>query len=149
MRTLSLLAITGLLASTSWANNLNLSTAVGELSGEALKLEKLTEVVSSQLNSVPVNPELLEKRVEALYGHIQRIKAMVAEIEAAQPNLTASQRTNWELVKNKVQLLDTFAATKRDLLEKGDPNTNRAQLKSQADGIVKRAALLQQTARKI
>lgn len=149
MKKLSTILLGSLFTVAALANNLNLSTAVGELSTQAGKVQKSAEEMSLQLKKKPVNVEQVTRQMDAVHADINKLKALAAEIEASNPNLTPSQKQNWDLVKTKIQLLEVFASNKKDLLAKGDPNKHRSYLKAHSDGIAIRAQLLQQTAGKI
>jgi hypothetical protein len=62
--------------------------------------------------------------------------------------MNAQQKADWDLVKTKVELLNIFHTRKADLFN-SDLDKNRNLVRALADGIAKRARMLQQTASKL
>jgi hypothetical protein len=56
---------------------------------------------------------------------------------------------DWALVKEKVQLLAIFHQAKTELMANGDLRKQRTLLRAHADGMAKRAQMLQKTASRL
>jgi len=149
MKAIALFVAGSLLTASAWANNLNMSTTLSDISMHAQKVQRSAEEMSALLKSKAVDRTVLEQRMEAVHQDVSRLKDLVATIEASGLELTPSQQLNWQKLKTKVELLQVFANNKKELLERGDLQKSRSLLRAHADGIAKRAALLQQTAAKL
>lgn len=149
MNKLTTLILSGFLAVTASANNNNITGAIGEINSHALAVQKSAEWISQQLKSKQPDAQQLEQRLATVDENIGKLKDLVAGLEASHPSLTATQQQHWDKMKMKVDLLAVFANVKKDLLSKGELEKNRNLLRAHANGIAKRAVLLQQTAAKV
>ncbi len=142
MKTLATLTMMTLMAVTAGANNVPL----GDIVTHAQAVRQEAEQLSTQLKAKQTNRESLEKGMAALEERIGKLKELVASTESAGPQLTPAQKEAWEKMKMKVDLLSVFANNKKEMMASGDIAKNRSFLKAHADGIAKRAAMLEQTA---
>jgi hypothetical protein len=149
MKALALFVAGSMLTATAWANTFNMSTTLTDVSAHAQKVQRTAEEMSTLLKSKAVDRTVLEQRMEAVHQDVSRLKDLVATIEGSGLELTPAQQLNWQKLKTKVELLQVFANNKKDLLERGDLQKSRSFLRAHADGIAKRAAMLQQTAAKL
>ena len=117
--------------------------------GDAARIQQDAQAISAQLKGKSPDFATVKTRSADLNKDIQELRSDLDKFEATQPNLTADQKKEWELVKTKAQLLLVFSDAKSDLLNFGDPQQNKNLLKAYADGIVKRAAMLQETAKQL
>lgn len=148
MKALNTLILSGLLATSGFAYN-NMPGALGEITNHARSLQKEAQTMSQQLKNKQVDKQLLEQKLATVEENINKLRELVASVEASNPELTPTQKQNWELVKTKVELLNIFANYKKDLVTKDDLQKKRSILRAHANGIAKRAAMLEQTASKI
>ena len=147
MKALAMLALGSLLSVTAFANNnLNMSTTLADVTTHAQKLQRTAEEMKTMLKSKAVDRAVLEQRMDAVHQDVAKLKDLVASVEATGMQFTPAQQIAWDKLKTKVQLLEVFANNKKNLLESGDVNKSRTFLRAHADGIAKRAAMLQQTA---
>ena len=85
----------------------------------------------------------MQARLEATASGVDKLKTLVAGFEAATPHLTAG--ADWKKTKDLVTLIDIFHAQKAELLGP-DGIKNKGLLKSHADGLARRALVLQESA---
>lgn len=147
MKVLNTLILSGLLATSSFAYN-NMPSALGEITNHARTLQKEAQTMSQQLKNKQVDKQLLEQKLATVEQNIAKLRELVASVESTNPELTPSQKQNWELIKTKVELLNIFANYKKDLVANDDIQKKRSILRAHANGIARRAALLEQTASK-
>ena len=121
----------------------------GSIIGDAAKIQRDAEAISSQLKLKSPDYDLVKTKSADLSKDIQELRDDLAAFESSHPNLTGQQKKDWEMVKTKAELLLIFSDTKNSLLNSGDLQKNRAMLRAYSDGIAKRAAMLQQTAKKL
>jgi uncharacterized protein (DUF3084 family) len=120
-----------------------------EIVGDAAKIQQDAAAIHSQLRLKNPDFDAVRSKTEALNSDIEALRKDVEAFEANHPNLTEAQKKDWELLKTKVQLLMIFADQKKELLNSGDVRKNRTMLRAHAQGIAKRAEMLQQTASRL
>ncbi len=147
MKAISTLILSGLLATSGFANNM--PGALGEIANHARSLRTEAQTMSQQLKNKQVDKQLLEQKLATVEENVAKLRELIASVEASNPELTPSQKQSWELVKTKVELLNIFTNHKKDLVGKEDIQKKRSLLRAHAEGIAKRAAMLEQTAAKI
>lgn len=85
--------------------------------------------------------------MESAGAGIEKLRELVVLVET---NTNGSLNTpDWALLKEKVQLLSIFHQAKRDLMAGSDLQKQRALLRAHANGMAKRAQMLQQTASRV
>lgn len=100
------------------------------------------EVEMGLKNKKSIEEATIKNKLDAVGAEIKQMQSLVADLETSQPgNLPAAQ---WQLLKEKVQLLAIFHERKAELA--GDVQRNRSLLRAHAKGTVIRASKLQQTA---
>lgn len=119
------------------------------LVGDAANIERDARDLSSALKSKTTSKEVLKAKSESLGSDILKLKNDVEAFEASNPNLTPRQKQDWELVKTKAQLLLVFYERKAEMLASGDWLKKRSMIRAYADGIAKRADMLQTTANRL
>lgn len=147
MKAISTLILSGLLATSGFANNM--PGALSEITNHARSLRMEAQTMSQQLKNKQVDKQLLEQKLATVEENVAKLRELIASVEASNPELTPSQKQSWELVKTKVELLNIFTSHKKDLVGKEDIQKKRSLLRAHAEGIAKRAAMLEQTAAKI
>lgn len=148
MKIFSTLILSGLLATSGFAYN-NMPGALGEITNHARSLQKEAQTMSQHLKNKQVDKQMLEQKLATVEESVNKLRELVASVEASNPELTPAQKQNWELVKTKVELLNIFANYKKDIVAKDDIQKKRNLIRAHANGIAKRAAMLEQTASKI
>ncbi|MEZ5356182.1 MAG: hypothetical protein R2762_26400 [Bryobacteraceae bacterium] len=116
--------------------------------GDAANIEKDAQAISYALKPKMFDSAKIRADVEQLGVHIATLRKDVETLDGNLASLSAQQQTDWELVKTKVQLLTIFYDRKNDLMN-GDLMKNRSLIRANADGIAKRARMLQQTASRL
>ncbi len=134
---------------------LAVSYAAAENSLSSKAEELITEAKKVQLEAVGIGKELRVKTfqvdkvkgmLDVLVGHVEAIERIAAELASFETQMSSEQKTKYEAIKVKSQILTIFAKNKKDMLMGEDPSQNRAMLRAKADGIAKRAEMLQQSA---
>lgn len=120
-----------------------------DIIGDAANIQMDAEALRDKLKDKVLDELAVKQEVAALSKHIDSLKMDVDTLDSHLQDLSPQQRKDWELAKTKVQLLDIFADWKQSLIEAGDLNKNRNLLRSHADGIAVRAALLQRTVNRL
>jgi seryl-tRNA synthetase len=77
---------------------------------------------------------------------LAKVKELVAEYAAMNPNLSAAQQKDWKMVQDLVTLLTVFQDRKTELLAGDNPHKKRGVIQGEALALVTRATLLEQTA---
>jgi outer membrane protein TolC len=134
--TKSLLALSALFCAATLAN-----PRVADIKLHAQTIEKESQGLSQMLKSKQVDAAALRDKLDGVSAEIDKLKAVVAEVD---PAVTPSK--DWMLVKEKVQLIEIFHQAKRNIVNEQDVKKNRSLLRAHAQGVAKRAAMLQQTA---
>lgn len=117
-----------------------------DIRSHAARVEQENREMARLLKSKQWDNSQLQAKLEATGQDLDKIKALVAELEGASDSLSPSARKDWDLLRQKVQLLEIFHGAKKDLLSSGNAAKQRALLRAHAEGVAKRAAMLQQTA---
>ncbi len=116
--------------------------------GDAANIEKDATALSLDMKAKSFDITKAKTDAESLGSDIAKLRKDVDEIDAGMSNLSGQQKADWELVKTKVQLLTIFHDRKSELMN-GDLSKNKGLIRAHADGIAKRARLLQQTANRL
>lgn len=117
--------------------------------GDAANIQRDAEKLSRDLKEKAVDEALVKKDIQALNADVAKLKQDVMEMDGKLGQLTDAQKKEWELVKTKAELLTIFAGRKATLMESGEFRKNRSMLRAHADGVAKRAAMLQQTVNRL
>ncbi|MBL8179966.1 MAG: hypothetical protein JNK48_35125 [Bryobacterales bacterium] len=145
MKSLHTIILSALFATSGFGYH-NMPGALSELANHARSLQKEAQTMSQQLKNKQVDKQLLEQKLATVEESVGKLRELVAAVEASNPELTPAQKQNWELVKTKVELLNIFTSYKKDLVTKDDVQKKRSLIRAHAEGIAKRAAMLEQTA---
>ncbi|MFN7924509.1 MAG: hypothetical protein U0Q16_30690 [Bryobacteraceae bacterium] len=121
---------------------------VDQMLESARNLERDASVVSLALKSKKADAEDVKKKIDAMSADLGRLHELVAKFESTNPQLSGRDRTDWQLIKDKVKLLEIFHDRKKQLASE-DFSRNRTLIRAHADGVAKRAQRLQETARRL
>ncbi|MBL8231506.1 MAG: hypothetical protein JNL98_23625 [Bryobacterales bacterium] len=116
------------------------------ISDHARTVQGQAEEINMGLKKKSLTDDALKSKLDTSAASLEQLKNAVAELESSNSNV-ASLGKDWQLLKDKVQLLAIFHERKSELLT--DVNRNRSMIRAHADGIAKRAAMLQQTVSRI
>ncbi|MBL8176919.1 MAG: hypothetical protein JNK48_19760 [Bryobacterales bacterium] len=117
--------------------------------GDAANIQRDAEKLSRDLKQKALDETQVKQDISALNQDVAKLKQDVTELDGKLGQMTEAQKKDWDLVKTKAELLTIFAARKQTLMDSGEFRKNRSMLRAHADGIAKRAAMLQQTANKL
>lgn len=117
-----------------------------QLADEAKKVEQEATAISQTLRPRQFDVEQVKGMLTKLEDHVGSVERMVAGLAAHEGQMTAQQKSKYEAVKMKSDLLGVFTKNKKDLLLGSEPEKNRSMIRAKADGIAKRAGMLQQSA---
>jgi hypothetical protein len=142
MNTIRRIALTLAVSATAALANDNLT----QIRDHARSLEQEFRGMQTAVKSKNFQADELRGRLEATGAGVQKLKDLVAGVEASSPNVVSNPE--WKRTKDLVQLLDVFHGRKAELLQ-GDALKNRSMLKVTAQGLAERAVLLQKSADKL
>lgn len=117
--------------------------------GDAANIQRDAEKLSRDLKQKSLDQTQVKQDITSLNADVTKLKQDVTELDGKLGEMSAAQKKEWELVKTKAELLTIFAARKAALMESGEFQKNRSMLRAHADGIAKRAAMLQQTVNRL
>lgn len=143
-RWISMTAGLALCAASAFAD----TAAFRSIAETAGKIEQDALAISKGLRSKQRDLPQIKTGIETLGLDIATLRKNVDTVEANVANLTDGQKKDWELVKTKVQLLMIFQ-DRKESLSNTDLEKNRTAVRHLADGIAKRAKMLQQTAQRL
>lgn len=111
----------------------------------AQNIERDASLVSQALKTKKVDTADVTAKLEAMDVDVTKLQQLVKDFDSTDPKLSDRDRASWNLVKDKVQLLDIFHEQKKNLAA-GDMSKNRDLIRAIANGVVTRAQKLQQIA---
>ena len=125
-------------------------TAVGAFAnGHLTQIRDLAGTLEKEFRGIHVavkdknfNSADVKSRVEATDADVKKLESLVADFEASSPSLATGP--DWKRTKDIVALIAIFHEQKSQLL--GDMKKNRGTLRVHAEGLSKRAAMLQESA---
>lgn len=88
------------------------------------------------------------RKIDAMSADVAKLQEVVAQLESSDPVLSDRDRADWQLVKDKVQLLSIFHERKKTLAAE-DIGKHRSLIRAHANGLALRAQKLQQTASRL
>ena len=145
MRKALILAMTAALgAASALANtNPNLNESIDRILSEARAVEHQAEQLSTSLKSRQAD---LSKATEMSTQLKERVKAVKQLVEEIEPSIAAAHRDVYDSIVLKAKLLEIFVMNKEELLTSAQAAKKRSLIRAKADGIAKRAEMLQQAA---
>jgi hypothetical protein len=145
MNKLNTLALTlALTASAAFAND-HLTQVAAHARGLAEDYRKMTITLKDKTFA----PAELQKELQAADSDLGKIKTLLAEYAATGPKWNAAQAKDWQLTQDLVVLLDIFHTRKSDLLTGDNPSKKRKEIRTEAQGLMTRATLLEQAAKRL
>jgi hypothetical protein len=121
-------------------------TRLNDIRSHAGRVERESSAMAQLLKAKSPDVNQLREKLDVTNADIEKMKALVAEIDSA---ATMGNSADWQLVKDKVQLLSIFHNAKRDIVSTDQTGKKRAILRAHADGVAKRAAMLQETVNRL
>jgi len=117
-------------------------TLLADIRSHASSLQRESQEMSKMLKAKKPDVDLLRQKLDTTSADLEKLQTLVMDVDA---NSSLNGSTDWARVKDKVQLLAIFHNAKRELLTGDQPVKQRTLLRAHAEGVAKRAALLQQT----
>lgn len=114
----------------------------------AQNIERDATEVGRALKTKAVDKSDVTAKIDAMSGDVNKLKQLVSQFEATNPQLSERDKTDWEMLKAKVQLLEIFHERKKTLAAE-DLGKHRGTIRAHANGVALRAQKLQQTASKL
>ena len=124
-------------------------TRLGEIRTHAGQVQKGSEQVTLLLKAKQPDTQAVQEKIFAMGGDIGNLQRLIVEVTEANPQFVQRGDKDWDLLKQKVQLLAIFHNTKDELMKADDMKKNRSLLRAHAKGLAARASLLQQTAQRL
>lgn len=118
------------------------NTQLSDIRSHAANVQRQSESMSQLLKAKSPDVSQLREKLDLASADIAKLKTLVAELEGSS---TVAQSRDWQLLKERVQLLDIFHNAKREMVTTDQVAKKRSILRAHADGIAKRAAMLQVT----
>jgi hypothetical protein len=119
-------------------------TFVEQTMQSARNIERDAVLVSAAVKSKKIDPEDVKKKIDAMSADIATLQKHVADFEATNPQINERDRADWQLVKDKVQLVAIFHGQKQKLASE-DLVRHRNLIRAHANGVALRAEKLQET----
>ncbi len=116
----------------------------GEMIEAAQRLESDAKAISAALKSKNAAVDEVHKRMGQMDADMAKLQESVSQVDAAETEMSARDRRDWELLKTKVKLLEVFHTNKKTLVTE-DVMKNRSMIRAHADGLALRAMKLRQT----
>lgn len=117
-----------------------------QIRDHARKLEQDFQGIHALVKNKNFDTADLKARLGSTSESVTQLKALMTNVESSSPQLTGS--SDWKTTRDMVSLIEIFHAQKAELAE-GNAQKNRSMLKAHAEGLAKRAALLQRSADKL
>jgi hypothetical protein len=114
-----------------------------QIRDHARQLEQDFQNIQSLVKNKNFDTADLQSRLGNTSESVAKLKTLMNEFESSSPHLTNTH--DWKTTKDMATLIEIFHAQKIELAS-GDTRKNRAMLKSHAEGLAKRAALLHRSA---
>lgn len=121
---------------------------VDQIVQSAQRIERDAATVEQSLKKKVSDPATVRQTIAAMSDDIAKLRQLVQQLDSTGAQLSARDQTDWQLVKDKVQLLEIFHGQKQTLASE-DVNKNRSLIRAHAKGVGLRAQKLQQTAQRL
>lgn len=125
------------------------SAAIDEIVSHASKVRTTASEAAQHLKNRNADFAKVKDLVSTLDQDAEALKAKVAEFEAANTNLPERDLRELERLRSVATILNVFVDNKLEILKSDDLNRQRTLLRAKADGIVKRADMILQSASRL
>lgn len=123
--------------------------ALDEIVSQATKVRTTASEAAQQLRNRNADFNKVTDLVRTLDQDAEALKAKVAEFEAAHGNLTERELRELEKIRSVAAIVNVFVDNKLEILKASDLARQRELLRAKAEGIVKRADILMQSASRL
>ncbi|MFN7925637.1 MAG: hypothetical protein U0Q16_36390 [Bryobacteraceae bacterium] len=121
---------------------------VDQLLQAARNIERDSTNIGLATKTKKADADEVKKTVDAMSTDLTKLQELVAQFESTNPQLSDRDRAEWQLIKDKVKLLEIFHGQKQKLVAE-DFSRNRGLIRAHAGGLAKRAQRLQETAARL
>lgn len=121
---------------------------VGQIVQSAQNIARDANSINQSLKSRKYDAAAVNKNIEAMEADIAVLHGVVSKFEATNPTFSERDRADWQLLKEKVQLIGIMHGQKKKLAAE-DVARNRSLVRAHASGLALRAKRLQATAEKL
>lgn len=142
MKTIRTLALTlAFTASAAFAND-----HLTQIAGHARELAQDYGKMTQTLKNKNFAPQELLQQVQAVDADVAKIKTLLGEFAATNPEFSALQAKDWKLTQDLVVLLDVFHNRKTELLSGTNAQQDRKKILAESQAVVTRATMLEKAA---
>jgi hypothetical protein len=113
----------------------------------AKTIETDAQDVSALLRVKTPNYDRVGEKMQVIGEHSGELNRLIEQLESSNSNMTVAQRAEFNRIQELGQLVNIFFVNKSDLLSA--QRLERNVLRAKADGIARRAGLLQKAAQRI
>ena len=142
-------SLRGVLCLTVFAAAAFADTRLADIRTHADEVQKRSEQIGVLLKAKQPDAQAIREGITAMGGNIENLQRLVVELTAANPQFVQRGDKDWDLLKQKVQLLSVFHSSKGELMKAEDLKKNRSLLRAHAKGLAVRAERLQETAQRL
>lgn len=121
---------------------------VDRIIASAKNIEQDATSVDSALKSRKAGQSDVSRHLESMTTDLAKLQEVVSHFDSSNPSLSDRDRADWQLVKDKVQLLGIFHEQKKALVAE-DVSKHRGMIRAHAKGVAVRAQKLQETAARL
>jgi DNA repair ATPase RecN len=125
------------------------AAALDEIAAHASKVRATASEAFQLLKNRNADFAKVKELTAALDQDAEALKAKVAEFEAANTSLTEREQRELEKLRSVALVMNVFVDNKLEILKSDDLQRQRILLRAKADGIVKRADMILQSASRL
>lgn len=118
---------------------------VDRLVQSAQNIERDATMLDQALKNKQPDRADVTRKLDGMDADVAKLQELVKELDSTNPQLSDRDRVVWDLVKQKVQLIEIFHGQKKTLAAE-DFGKHRGLIRAHAKGLVLRAQKLQQSA---
>jgi len=138
----------GFLALAAWPAAALEKQFMDQILQSAQSIERDAAMVDQSLKKKPADSAEVRQKIGDMSADIAKLQELVKQFESTGASLSERDQADWQLVKDKVHLLEIFHGRKQTLADE-DVDKNRSLIRAHAKGVALRAQKLQQTAQRL
>lgn len=124
-------------------------TQLADIRTHAGQLRMGSEQVTLLLKAKQPDAQAIRDGITSMGGNIENLQRLVVELTAANPEFIQRGDKDWDLLKERVQLLTIYHNSKQEGMKTGDLKKNRTLLRVNAQNLTRGATLLQESAQRL
>jgi hypothetical protein len=109
-------------------------------------LRREGQQISELLKAKQPNAESIREKIASMKDDVGQLENLLAELEAAQSDFTGRNGKDWELLRQKIQLVSVYYNTKQGLVSERDLKKSQGLLRAYARNLTTRAEMLKEIA---